>query len=171
MNRRAAWWVIAVAACAADASAQSPAPAPPGIPMPAQLPAPSQTPTSSQAQNDICSNCAMITSIQMTTERQDWTPLGTVAPGSVSIAGAGVSEGRTAYVIGKDLSNQGLVMLGAAGGAAYAKRPNSYEKPRWDVTLKLDVGGTRVVSQSYEPLFREGDRVRVFGTQLELINP
>ena len=33
-----------------------------------------------------------------------------------------------------------------------------------------DRGGTRVVSQGYEPLLREGDRVRVFGTQLELAN-
>ena len=49
-------------------------------------------------------------------------------------------------------------------------RPNAYEKPRWDVTVKMDRGGTRVVSQGYEPLLREGDRVRIFGTQLELVN-
>jgi len=61
-----------------------------------------------------------------------------------------------------------LVLVGAAGGAVYAKRPNSYQRPRWDVTVKLDTGATRVLPQLYEPLLREGDRVRVFGTQVEL---
>ena len=76
----------------------------------------------------------------------------------------------TQLSIGPKLQNQGIVVVGAAGGAAYAKRPNAYEKPRWDVTVKMDRGGTRVVSQGYEPLLREGDRVRIFGTQLELVN-
>jgi hypothetical protein len=170
MNARTALTLIAAAATATGSFAQGPT-LPPGLAPPSPPSATQQGNSATAAPKDACSNCATITTIQMTTERQDWTPLGTVAPGSVGIAGAGVSEGRTAYVIGSDLSNKGLVMLGAAGGAAYAKRPNSYEKPRWDVTLKMDVGGTRIVSQSYEPLFREGDRVRVFGTQLELINP
>ena len=53
--------------------------------------------------------------------------------------------------------------------AVYAKRPNAYQKPRWDVTVKMDRGDTRVLQQRYEPLLREGDRVRVLGTQLELV--
>jgi outer membrane lipoprotein SlyB len=170
MRSRTSVRLLASAALAAAAVAQAEIPGlPPGPSQPGST-APGAGTTSAPL-TDACANCATILSIQTTTERQDWTPLGTVAPGSVSIAGAGVSEGRTAYIIGPDLSNKGLVLLGAAGGAAYGKRSNTYEKPRWDVTLKLDTGGTRVVSQSYEPLFREGDRVRVFGTQLELINP
>ena len=54
-------------------------------------------------------------------------------------------------------------MIGAAGGAVYAKRPNAYQKRRWDVLVKMDGGGERVLQQRYEPFFRAGDRVRVDG--------
>jgi outer membrane lipoprotein SlyB len=105
----------------------------------------------------------------MTTERTQWTPLGSATPAIVTPSGAQTGA-MTQFAIGPQLQNQGLVVLGAAGGAAYAKRLNTYEKPRWDVTIKMDRGGTRVVSQRYEPLLREGDRVRVLGTQLELVS-
>jgi hypothetical protein len=90
-------------------------------------------PAHGQQPRDACDACGIVQSIQMTSERAQWTPLGSATN--------------------------------------YAKRPNAYEKPRWDVAVKMDRGGTRTVSQSYEPLLREGDRVRVLGTQLELVNP
>jgi outer membrane lipoprotein SlyB len=124
-----------------------------------------------QAPNDACDNCGTIESIQITKQKENWTPLGTVSQGGGSLASAGGNEARPAFSIGPGLSNQGVVVLGAAGGAAYAKRPTAYERPRWDVTVKLDRGGTRVLPQSYEPFVREGDRVRIIGTQLELLNP
>jgi outer membrane lipoprotein SlyB len=124
---------------------------------------------SAQPPGDGCDACGVIQSIQMTTERAQWTPLGSATPAIVT-PGGGQTGTMTQFAIGPQLQNQGLVMLGAAGGAAYAKRPNVYEKPRWDVTVKMDRGGTRIVSQRYEPLLREGDRVRVLGTQLELVS-
>ena len=102
---------------------------------------------------------------------------GTVArsAGQLSTRGhgprGGMTEGISQFQIGPQLKNQGLVIVGAAGGAADSKRPGQYDKPRWDVTIKMDRGPPRVVSQSYEPLLREGDRVRVLGTQLELVSP
>jgi outer membrane lipoprotein SlyB len=109
-------------------------------------------------------------SIQMTTERTQWTPLGSSTPSVVTATGS--PTGAVSQIsIGPKFQNEGAVVLGAAGGAAYARRPSAYEKPRWDVTVKMDRGGTRVVSQKYEPLLREGDRVRIAGTQLELVNP
>ena len=104
MNARTALTLIAAAATATGSFAQGPT-LPPGLAPPSPPSATQQGNSATAAPKDACSNCATITTIQMTTERQDWTPLGTVAPGSVGIAGAGVSEGRTAYVIGSDLSN------------------------------------------------------------------
>jgi outer membrane lipoprotein SlyB len=118
---------------------------------------------------DACDACGVVVSIQMTTERTQWTPLGSSTPSVVTATGS--PTGAVSQLsIGPKFQSEGVVVLGAAGGAAYAKRPNAYEKPRWDVTVKMDRGGTRVISQKYEPLLREGDRVRVLGTQLELVN-
>jgi outer membrane lipoprotein SlyB len=136
--RRAAW-VLAIAAC----------------------PALAQPPES-------CDVCGVVQSIRMTTERTQWTPLGSGTPSVVTASGAPTGA-VTQLSIGPKFQKEGIVVLGAAGGATFAKRPSAYEKPRWDVTVKMDRGGTRVVSQPYEPLLREGDRVRISGTQVELI--
>lgn len=116
-----------------------------------------------------CGPCGKVESIRQTTVKQQWTPLGTgVGVGGVPDLGASPA-GVTSYRIGPGLSNQGMVMLGSAGGAAYRKTPNAYETKRWDVTVKMDNGGERIVTLSYEPYVREGDRVRVAGNNLELL--
>ena len=108
--------------------------------------------------------CGRVESIVQTTVRQQWTPLGS---GSSFY---GDSKVTTSFKIGPDLSNQGMVLLGAGGGATYKQTPNSYEQPRWEVTVKLDSGQKRVVTVAYEPFVREGDRVRVAGNSLELVD-
>jgi hypothetical protein len=108
--------------------------------------------------------CGRVESITQTTVRQQWTPLGS---GSSFY---GDSKVTTSWQIGPNLSNQGMVMLGAGGGAAYKKTPNSYEQPRWEVVVKLDSGQKRVLTVAYEPFVREGDRVRVAGNSLELVD-
>ncbi len=117
-----------------------------------------------------CGACGKVESIRQSTTKQQWTPLGT----GVGVGGApslGDSPSAVAsFRIGPGFSNQGMVMLGAAGGAAYKRTPDSYEQPRWEVSVKLDAGGVRVVSMSYEPYVREGDRVRVSGSNVELLD-
>jgi len=108
--------------------------------------------------------CGRVESIVQTTVKQSWTPLGS---GSSFYSDSKVT---TSFQIGPDLSNQGMVMLGAGGGAAYKKTPNSYEQPRWEVTVKMDSGPKRVLTVAYEPFVREGDRVRVAGNSLELVD-
>jgi len=117
--------------------------------------------------------CGVIQSIVPVQERQVWTPLGSVVAGSVSNNGLGGAPSATTQMqFGPGFSNQGMVVIGAAGGAVYAQKPNEYRRTRWDVTLKMDSGMTRVVSMSYEPIFvQEGDYVRVAGNNLELVDP
>jgi len=126
-----------------------------------------------QAPADRCDNCGVIVDIKSSTATNTWTPLGSVAPGTMPGDYGGGQAGRVTaqYRIGPEMKNQGMVLLGSAGGGGYAKRPNSYEQARWDVSVKMDAGPTRPVSLGYEPPFRVGDRVRVFGTQLELVQP
>jgi outer membrane lipoprotein SlyB len=117
--------------------------------------------------------CGVIQTIAPVTERQEWTPLGAVSPGGSGIASPGGMSGTSTQIsFGPGFTNQGLVVLGAAGGAMYAQRPGDYRRQRWDVTLKMDNGQTRVVSLRTEPLMvQEGDYVRVSGNSLELVNP
>jgi outer membrane lipoprotein SlyB len=133
------------------AMAQAPAPAKPGADAPDCTSFP----------------CGKVETIRQTTVKQPWTPLG----GEPS-ASPGDNSGRvtTSFKIGPGLSNQGMVVLGSGGGATYRKSPNSYDQPRWEVTIKLDSGQKRVVTVAYEPFVREGDRVRVAGNSLELVD-
>lgn len=118
------------------------------------------------AQGDRCDNCGRVESIRTVTERTSWTPLGAMAT-SPATGDFAAQPGRVTQQYNFTTGN--AVLLGAAGGAGYARRPNAYERPRWEVRVKMDNGNVRTVSQSYEPALRDGDRVRVYGTQLELI--
>jgi outer membrane lipoprotein SlyB len=77
--------------------------------------------------------------------------------------------GVTQYQVGRDLSKQGTVVLGAAGGVAYQSRPSSLNAQRWELLVRMDDGSVRTVTQNYQPMLQSGDRVRVFGTQVELL--
>lgn len=117
--------------------------------------------------------CGTIQQVAPVAERQVWTPLGSVPSNSMSQSGlSGTTSSTTQMQFGPGFSNQGLVVIGAAGGAVYAQKPNEYRRTRWEVTLKMDDGTTRVVSMAYEPLFVQvGDYVRVAGNNVELVNP
>jgi outer membrane lipoprotein SlyB len=116
-----------------------------------------------------CERCATIESIRPVTVKDQWAPLGTVSA-SPQGSGAAPPAGVTMVQIGPGFSNQGTVLIGAAGGAAYRTRPSQQlNATRWEIVLRMDAGGARSVTQNYEPMLRAGDRVRVSGTQLELV--
>ena len=158
----------------ARAQAPAPSPAPAVSPSAAdllKLPAPAVAPSPASAERPAagCPECGRVESVRKAIVRDSWTPLGT----GVGVGGApvtGTAAGATSFSIGRGGANQGLVVLGAAGGASYQKTPGAYDRPRWEVTVKLDAGPTRVVSLAFEPYVREGDRVRVSGNSVELLD-
>jgi outer membrane lipoprotein SlyB len=111
-----------------------------------------------------CDRCGKVESIRQVSSKDQWTPLGTVAPPS-DLGPSGIAV----YQIGPGFSNQGQAFVGAAGGGAYQTRANKRDVTRWEVVVKMDDGSGRSVIQNYEPLFVVGDRVHVFGTQVELL--
>jgi hypothetical protein len=150
---------VAFAASVSLAAALADAQAPPPIP-----PSSDGKATAAAPPADDCAQCGKVLSIKRTSVKEQWTPLGTDTGFHQDARAA------TQFKIGPGLSNQGLVIVGAAGGAGYQKSPTSYEKPRWDVTVKLDSGPLRVVQLTYEPYVQEGDRVRISGRNVELLN-
>ena len=157
MSPRILLFVVA-ATMAASVAAQTGVPAPlPPPPLPADGSA-SRSPTAPPP--DDCDRCGTIQSIQRVTAKETWAPLGTVSSTSVGAGDITGSPPVTMYEIGKGFSKKGTVMVGAAGGAAYGARPKELNAPRWEVTIKMDAGGMRAVSQNYEPMLREGDRDR-----------
>jgi len=150
----------------------SPASAPPALAAPS-TPAKAPLGGAPSTVADDCGPCGRVESIRQVTVKQGWTPLGQGAGigGTNPDSGPGGTGGVTsAFQIGRGGENQGLVLLGAAGGANYRKSPTSYEQPRWEVTVKLDRGMTQVVTMAFEPYVREGDRVRIAGSNVELVN-
>jgi len=129
------------------------------------LPAPPNAPK--PASTETCDRCGTIASIRQAASKDSWTPLGSVA------SGAGTSDlapmAVTQYQVGRDLSKQGTVLLGAAGGVAYQSRPSALNVQRWELVVRMDDGSVRSVTQNYQPMLQSGDRVRVFGTQVELL--
>jgi outer membrane lipoprotein SlyB len=162
--------LLAFAVCmfALRAIAQ-PAPPPPPMPGEASSTASTQPPGTQQAGASPCDRCGKVETIRQASTQTQWQPLGTLP--SATAAGSDLNPSSvTAFKIGKDLSNQGQVMIGAAGGAAYQARPPPQRNAtRWEIVVRMDDGSARSVTQNYEPLLQVGDRVRVFGTQVELV--
>lgn len=122
--------------------------------------------------NAPCAACGVIQTIAPVSEKAEWTPLGAATPGSLGISGLSTASGSSTQMSFGSGGPKGLVVLGAAGGAAYAQRPSEYQRQRWDVTVKMDDGATRVVNMKYEPLLvQPGDRVRIAGNNVELVSP
>jgi outer membrane lipoprotein SlyB len=135
------------------------------------LGAPTLAPLAQAQGGGACANCGTVIAIDSFDSEQQLTSLGMVSPGTLAgDNGTGQSGRVTAqFAIGRGFTNDGMVLLGSAGGVAYARTPANAPQKRWEVTVRMDDGTRRSLRQSYPPTLAEGDRVRVYGTQLELV--
>jgi outer membrane lipoprotein SlyB len=155
-------WAGGAAIAQAPPTTQTPLTLPPPIlTSPGSLP---PTPGGPALGTTGCDRCGTIEAIRQVATKEQWTPLGSV-PSTADLG----PQGMAMYKVGKGFSNEGQVFVGAAGGTVYRTQPNQRNITRWEVTIKMDDGSTRSLTQNYEPLMQVGDKVRVFGAQIELV--
>ena len=128
---------------------------PPGYaPPPGSAPAPGLVPPPGSAPAPVCSTCGVITSIRLVEVPGESTPLGLVAGGLLGgILGHQVGSGG-----GKDLAT----IAGAVGGGLAGREIEQRARSRrvHEITVRMDDGHVRTLSQQADPAFVVGDRVR-----------
>jgi outer membrane lipoprotein SlyB len=144
-----------------------------GAPAPAQAPAPARKEQSApvaQAKpapsrgifSAPCPNCGVIDSIQPVEVKGKTSGLGAVA--------GGVAGGLLGNQFGKGTTRSVLTVGGAAGGAFAGDAIEGQVKKHtsWRITVRLEDGSVRTLSQDAQPQFAVGERVRIVnGTSLE----
>ena len=151
MNNRSASTILAIAFifCAAGTAAQNPSSMTPAAPAPV-------------AQG--CATCGTIQSIRYVEQKGQGSGAGAVVGGVLGgVVGHQFGSGR-----GNTVATIAGVGVGAVAGNEVEK--NVKKKSYYVVTVRLDNGGTKSVSQGSKPALREGDRVRIEnGNRLALL--
>jgi len=150
---------------AAQEPAVAPKPAPKPVakaaPKPAAAPRTAPKPVQVAAAQPVCVDCGVVESVREVDVKGEGTGLGAVAGGVLGgVLGHQVGGGR-----GKDV----MTVLGAAGGAyaGHQVEKQARATKHWDVTVRLDSGGTRTISMPSQPTWRSGDRVRIVNDAIE----
>ena len=107
------------------------------------------------ARDSACASCGTVESIRSAELKGNSTGLGAVAGG---VTGAVVGN-----QMGRGNGNTAMTILGAAGGALAGNEIEKNVKKHYSyrVTLRMDDGSFRAVSQSSAPAVAVGERVRV----------
>jgi outer membrane lipoprotein SlyB len=128
--------------------------------------APVQKPKSPQvAQTQVaqakCEQCGVLQAVQAVEVKGDTSGAGAVLGG---VAGAVVGN-----QFGRGDTRTVLTVAGAAGGALAGNEIEKHTKKHtvYRVTVKMDDGSLRTLSQSAAPTFGIGERVRINGVTLE----
>lgn len=111
-----------------------------------------------------CLECGEIASIREIVTKADGSGLGAVGGAVVGGAlGHQVGEGK-----GKDLATVAGVIGGAVAGNEIEKRSRATKT--YEITIRLDNGSTRVITESNLPSWRTGDRVKIVDGALHSIS-
>jgi outer membrane lipoprotein SlyB len=108
----------------------------------------------------ICYDCGTIESIREIKQAGEGSGVGAVAGGVAgAVLGRQVGGGR-----GRDLAT----VAGAVGGAVAGHQVEKHVKSSvvYEITVRMDDGSIRALSQAQPPTWRAGDKVRVQGDRL-----
>lgn len=107
-----------------------------------------------------CPLCGVVESVRTVELRGQATGVGAVAGGLT-----GAVLGNT---MGRGNGNTAMTIIGAAGGALAGNEIEKNVKKHYAyrITLRMDDGSVRTVSQSTPPAFAVGDKVRLVGGTL-----
>jgi outer membrane lipoprotein SlyB len=102
-----------------------------------------------------CGNCGNIESVRAIKQRAEGSGLGA--------AGGAVIGGLLGNQVGGGTGRQLATVAGAVGGAVVGNQVEGNMKATttWEIRVRLDDGTLRTFSQSSEPQWRSGDRVRI----------
>jgi len=111
--------------------------------------------TPGQAQREQTVRMGVVESVRQVTIEPQQTGVGAATGGIVGgIAGANVGGGRGSIV--------GTVLGAVAGGLAGQAAEGAFaRKPGQEITVKLDNGELRAITQEADEVFRPGERVRL----------
>lgn len=107
-----------------------------------------------------CQDCGTIAGVRERTRAGDANGLGAAA--------GGVLGGVVGHQMGNGRGRDAMTVLGAIGGAFAGHQIEKSQKTvhEYEVTVQLDDGTTKVVTQPTMPAWRQGERVRVSGGQI-----
>ena len=119
------------------------------------LPPESTPPRGKVAGAPACANCGVIEAIRPVEVKGESTGVGAVA--------GGVAGGLLGNQFGHGSTRTLLTVGGAAGGAfaGDAVEKNMKKRTAWRVTVRLDNGTRKTLSQRAQPPFMVGERVRI----------
>ena len=125
---------------------------------------------SSAARRDVCESCGTVESVAAIQETSGTGGVGQT-PGLGAVAG-GVIGGLLGNQVGGGSGKTIATIAGAAGGAYAGHRVQQHygnKRQRYDITVRMDDGDTRTFTRDYDPGLLTGDRVRLDGDELALI--
>ena len=109
----------------------------------------------------ICAECGVIESTREVAVKGEGSGLGAV--------GGAVVGGLLGNQVGSGRGNTAATAIGAVGGAVAGNEIEKRVKTNkaYEVTVRLDDGSSRVISQATAPAWRTGDHVKVVGGAIQ----
>jgi outer membrane lipoprotein SlyB len=111
-----------------------------------------------------CATCGVVTSVQYVEKKGEGSGVGLVA--------GGVVGGVLGHQIGSGRGNTAATIIGAGAGAYAGNQveKNAKKKSYWLVSVKLDDGSKRSITENSKPAYKKGDRVKIVdGNRLALL--